>query len=292
MFMNKLLKCLFILLYLAAMGCNALESVSNDSSPEADLEQAKMDLNEGNYQGAINILEPGYNSSNPDPEATRILASAYMGKAGFDLINLIENSDSDSDKPSFDVIASALGLDTTESPDAASAMSKAGAGSARYIQQASIDNFISYLEHAQTYLKSLVDAYNDDDDIVQLGMVSAVHFILEIGIQAADSAGIDNIPINKAAYQATFPSSAPDLSTLLSGMANNIDTGEGVLDSLRTDVTYVDNAVAVLDRRMGSDKDIAVKFNDFMDELLGSSNPADLNGTLVKMYISTFLLGY
>ncbi len=74
-----------------------------------------MALDDGNYQEAIDILEPGYDRSNPDPAAARVLASAYMGKAGIDLTYIIENASDDHDDESFDAIASALCLDIVNS---------------------------------------------------------------------------------------------------------------------------------------------------------------------------------
>ena len=110
--MKKTCSFLVRILFLSLAGCdgNVFDSVSNDSSDAADIEAAQMALNDGNYQEAIDILEPGYDRANPDPEAARILASAHMGKAGIDLTNILENAP-DENEDSFDVIASALSLD-------------------------------------------------------------------------------------------------------------------------------------------------------------------------------------
>ncbi|MRR14579.1 hypothetical protein EG833_03960, partial [archaeon] len=161
-------------LILFLSGCNAFEAISKDSSSEADLEDAQTALDDGDYQGAIDILEPGYDASNPDPASTRILASAYMGKAGIDLTNLVESS-GDDDRDNFDVIASSLSFDVTGTATVEEATGKAASGNAEYITQSSVAEFLEYLETAQSYLTSLVQITNEDDDKVHLGMVSAVH---------------------------------------------------------------------------------------------------------------------
>ncbi|MEA2102608.1 MAG: hypothetical protein U9P80_08575, partial [Thermodesulfobacteriota bacterium] len=104
----------FVVFLMILIGCdsNMLESLGDDSSREANLEEAQMALDDGNYDEAISILAPGYNPNAPDPVVARVLASAYMGKAGIDLTYLIENAgNSGSDGGAFDTIASALSVD-------------------------------------------------------------------------------------------------------------------------------------------------------------------------------------
>jgi hypothetical protein len=122
-------------------------------------------------------------------------------------------------------------------------------------------------------------------------MASAVHFILEVGLTAADTADITNIPINKAAYQATFPSDS-DWTALLGTMADTVDADTTLIASLVTDIANVQNAVVVLGENMGAGEDLTEEFNEFLTELLGSSDPDDLTGTLISAYLSEHLLGY
>lgn len=289
--MNLWWRILFIAAFLSMAGCksNLLEPLSDDSSREAQIEEARMALNDGDYQTAINILEPGYDPSSADPETSGILASAYMGKAGIDLTNLLEHAD-DTGSSSFDVIASVLSLHVVNAATSG-AEGESASSTARYIDQASINDFIASLEEAQGYLAALVGARGDDDDVVQLGMASVVHFILEIGLQAAGAAGVDNIPVNKEAYREVFPDEA-GTAALLTGFTTSIDSTDGVIPSLIDDITRVQDAVVVLDRRIGTDEDIAVKFNGFLSDLLGANEPADLTGTMIETYLSDHLLGY
>ncbi len=293
--MKKLICFLGIISSLALWGCdsNALKSLADDSSDAASIEEARMALNDGDYQGAIDILEPGHDSSNPDVEATRIIASAYMGKAGFDLTYIIENS-GDSDNESFDVIASALSLHITGDLARASSGEAAGeeASAARYLAYASLNTFIHYLESAQAYLTDLVDTYGNDDDTVQLGMVSAVHFILKVGLESADLM-TTNVPVNKAAYREVFPEHGDtDWGILLTSLATNIHNDTDLVQALRGDIAAVDNAVAVLNARMGSDEEVAEKFSEFLSELLGGGEIDTFDGADAANYIGSNLLEY
>lgn len=292
--MKKLIYLLWLVFLLSICGCNALESLSDDSSDAARLEEARMALNDGNYQSAIDILGPGYDPLHPDPEAGRILASSYMGKAGFDLTYILENS-GNSETSSFDVIASALSLDITDDPlrpSSEQAVMEAEAATARYLSYTSANTFIICLEEARGYLGNLVVIYGNEDDTVQLGMVSAAHFILKTGLEAADLMDT-NVPINKAAYRAIFPEhDETGWNILLSSLAANIDSDDELVQALRDDLTDVDSAVAVLIARMGSDEEIADKFSDFLTKLLGGGEIDTFDGQEIANYIGGELLEY
>lgn len=300
--MKKMVYFLSVIAFLSLTGCNMFEWLSDDSSDAADIEDARIALNDGNYQEAIDILEPGFNQSDPDAETAQILSSAYMGKAGIDLTYILENADN-SEGQSFDVISSALSIDIVDSitqEAAEQGETKAVPSTAKYISYSSATAFLTSLETARLYLAASVTANGLDDDKVQLGMVSAVHFILKIGVTAADLRDT-NIPINKKAYQEVFPNSA-SVNTLLTDLSNAINADQAVVDSLQDDVTYVYNAVNVLITRIGSDEELAEEFNDFMRELLGlgaSATNADIlaaintfDGPEISAYINTKLLDY
>lgn len=58
---------LLVAVILCMGGCssNLLESVSDDSSREADIESARIAIDDGDYQRAADILEPGYDPLAP-----------------------------------------------------------------------------------------------------------------------------------------------------------------------------------------------------------------------------------
>lgn len=284
--MRNLTFFLSLIIFLSLTGCNSnvLESLSDDSSSAADIEAARMAIDDGNYQKAIDILEPGCNQTNPDLEIARILASAYMGKAGIDLTYVLENA-SDGNNDSFDVLTSALSLDLIEGSSPENPENPP-----MYISFSSVQAFLENLEKAMAYLETLVLLYGNDDDKVQLGMASAIHFILKIGSEAAAVKGTD-IPINKAAYREVFPEDT-DWETDLDTLAGRIPLGGGIADSLQNDLTYLSVAVDVLKARMDPDEDIEEDFNEFLTEVLGGASIADFDGQEIANYIESYLLEY
>ena len=93
---------LALLLPLAALtGCgdtNVLKSLSSESSDETKMEEGIAALDSGDYNGAVAKL-----SSLPDSDDKRkYLASAYMGLAGFDTLDLIAAIDDARDNSSGD----------------------------------------------------------------------------------------------------------------------------------------------------------------------------------------------
>lgn len=307
--MRRITYLLLIVILFAFYGCdsNMLGSIANDSSDAAVIEEATIALNDGNYDEAIDLLEGKFDPASPDPEVGRILASAYMGKAGIDLTYIIENSESGGDD-SFDSIASALSLEVTSQAQAASfVQAKAEASTdPRFIVTSSVATLLTYLADSQEILNALVDYYTDnnitahDDDVVQLGMASALHFIMQIGYCAGDSRNY-NTPVNKYAYQEVFPDDQ-DWVTLLIALAAYIDSHSDVILSLQEDLSNVYAAVVVLITNNGADDDVADEFNDFMRELLGLSDSAgqneilaaidNLDGSMITNYIANELLEY
>ncbi len=98
-----------LLLGLVFMGCgdsNIFEGLADDNTNEAKLEEAQIALDKGDYTKAADILQDlcGLSAENPtsdptcDNETISLLASAYMGKAGLDLINIIKTAEDTSNQ--------------------------------------------------------------------------------------------------------------------------------------------------------------------------------------------------
>ena len=309
--MKRLRYILIFAILLALYGCNSnlLDSLADDSSEAAKIEAAQIALNDGDYDEVISLIGDDYDPSAPDSQVARILASAYMGKAGIDLTYLIENADS-TDGDSFDAIAAALSIEVTPQAQPSSfvqASPEAEASSdPRYIAIDSIQDLLLNLEHAQDILENLVNYYTEgnlspeDDDVVQLGMASALHFILEIG-HCIGEVAVSNAPINKYAYQGIFPQDE-DWQSLLDDLAAYIDSDQEIITSLTADLTNISTALRVLIATIGGDEDITDEFNDFLRELLGLDESADENaistaiseysGSIISNFVSTRLLAY
>ena len=305
------LRCVLIFFILLAFyGCdsNMLDSLADDSSEAATIEAAQIALNDGDYDEVISLIGDDYDPSAPDSQIARILASAYMGKAGIDLTYLIENADS-TDDDSFDAIAAALSIEITPQAQPSSfvqASPEAEASSdPRYIALTSIEDLLLNLQTAQNILETLVDYYTDDNlspennDIVQLGMASALHFIMKIG-HCTGEVVVSNAPINKYAYREIFP--PEDFISLLDDLETYIDDDPQIITSLITDLRNVSSALTVLIATIGMDEDIADEFNDFLREILGLDENADetalstaitgLSGSNIRVFINNRLLTY
>jgi hypothetical protein len=307
--MRNLLLTFTAILLMALAGCesNMLESLADDSSKEADIEAAKIALDDGNYDSAISALSSYKGSS--DPEVAGILSSAYMGKAGLDLTYMLEHIDA-SNTDNFDVIASAFSLKTTDQLNASSSvLYKAGSDATpRYITTGSVVTLLTNLSLAQKYLATSLAANPGDDDLtVQLGIASALHFIIDIGYIVAEVKDC-NIPINKAAYQAVFPQK-PDLITLgnqvneyLNTNVSRLQAFNGDKDGLHTDLWNVYLSVEVFINNIGSDESITSDFNKFVTDLLGlpeGSSKAVIEAAVesydgydLVSFINSKLLGY
>lgn len=268
------------LFLMALVGCesNILESVGDDSSKEASLEEAKMALDDGNYQKAINALS-GYKNST-DPEVAGVLSSAYMGKAGLDLTYLLENIDEENDNSNFDIIASAFHLQTSDQLFASSSVTYKAATDAtpRTITRESVLACLENLYLAKGYLQKSIDSNPDNDDlIVQMGLVSALHFIFDIGYVVAAERG-SNIPINEAAYTQLFPKTYTndqwtalgfDVSDALTSPSAELSAVGGDIEGIRNDLGNVFLTVKVFLKNLGADEEIYQDFNEFMTEILG-----------------------
>jgi hypothetical protein len=309
--MRKIILSFTVILFIALFGCetNMFDSFSNDSGSTSDIEEAKMALDAGNYDKAISILQDDYNPSSPDPEIASILASAYMGKAGIDLTYAIEHMGT-TETDHFDAISSALSLEITDQgfPSSSIMLKYAGPAEdagARFITASSLAELLENLNQTEEILTTLIDYYTanqldpDDDHTIQLGMASALHFILKVGsiiCQVQDC----NAPVDREAYLQVFPPD-DDWVTMLDEVAAYIDSHDEDLSALRADLTNVYNAVRVLIENIGNE-DITREFDGFMRDLLCISEDASegaisaaiqaYNGSNLVDFVHSKLLGY
>ncbi len=96
---------LSLLFFSMSMGCgNIFEDMADDGTQEAKLEDAQMALDKGDYTTAVNMLlslcglsanDPTTGNATCDTNTISLLASAYMGRAGLDLIKIIDTAAQD-----------------------------------------------------------------------------------------------------------------------------------------------------------------------------------------------------
>lgn len=77
-------------------GKSVFESMADDGSDEAQLEKARIALDEGEFDDAVEILEDlcGADLTAPtcDPEVVSLYASAYAGRAGLAVFDLVKEA--------------------------------------------------------------------------------------------------------------------------------------------------------------------------------------------------------
>lgn len=294
--MKKLIYMILPLLFIFSYGCdsNVMEPVADDSSQAADIEAAKMALDDGNYDKSIRLAQNHYDPANPDPEAGRILSSAYMGKAGVDLTYIIEFSGAENQE-SYDVIANALAHKTTSnmtpqmiSGAAALEFEEIQIDEPRFIDQASIADLLNAMNEAKTILQDLADSFSknnlspEDDDIVKLGMASALDFILKVSEAVTKITGT-NAPINKEAYNLVF---SADVNSLLIDLQSYLALHPGITGILIDDLINVKNAIVVMIDLIGADEDITQDFDQFIREILGLDNFTPVTDTVIREHLT------
>ena len=222
---------LALLLFLS--GCSndsAFEGISSDSGRDAVIEEAAIALDSRDYATTIQILTEIYTATSPDPRVSRLLSSAYMGRAGVDFVELIEYS-GQGEREDFDMVAESLALSWAPKLDNDESQCDAETGAvltsldesdsnydvyktAQFIDGHCIGYLIENLEQAQYILKILVEGdLHSLDDEIQLGVASAAHFIFVTGNAVADGMnyslslkpedrkpGTIPVPINMQAY--------------------------------------------------------------------------------------------
>ena len=221
--MKKILALSFLVLLIA--GCSndsVFQGMADDSTRDAKKADAAIALDNKQYDAVIDSLAELYNTNALDPQVSRLLGSAYMGKAGIDATGFI-GYESDSENDIFDIVRSSLLLnpspwipnnsDTStlscNVEDLTVLMTSSGGD---YIDGHCVDSIIEYLDKAKRIFYVL--QYKNmatPSDRIQYSILSAIHFGMLIGNDTAralnpslnssnPTPGSVPVPINKSAY--------------------------------------------------------------------------------------------
>jgi hypothetical protein len=242
---------LFFSLVLSGCGDNLFEGMSDDDSKESKLEDTRIALNKSNYDRALSIL----GKLNPyNPEVAKYVCSAYMGKAGFNTLDLAEKAaelKDEGNEGSFDLIGSLL--DDNEDG---------------MISIDDIDTNIQFALYAINVLIDLEAVKGELDDELKalLGTAAALHatYIL-LGIIQEDL-GTDDIPTTEAGIEAAYEGRDFDASSI----------SEDDLQGLNEDMHYMIEAVVAMTEMTGAEKeeenDLADNFDEFVDDIDGDGD--------------------
>lgn len=259
-----------ILLGLVFMGCgdsNIFDSMADDSSSEAKLEEGQIALDTGDYTKAIDIFSDlcGLDPADPassldnrtcDNSTVTLLASAFMGRSGLDLIKLIDAA-------------------------ADSGQTKTQQTSANAAEAVQTEDQQSFTQFSTLFL----DPNSNEQD-----MQNAVAILAGIDISTADQSLLlavaaaadtimiirDTIEIENFDQDTGLPTTVPSAGALVNA-ANEITpnipliiegiTGSGIADAdLIADIDAIQTSIAGTDLTVGS-----VELHDYLCSLSPSA---------------------
>jgi hypothetical protein len=283
-----------ILLLLSACSQDSiLEGISQDSGRDSKIEQARINLNNSNFDQVISDLSLMYTTSAIDTDVAQILASAYMGKAGVDLTVFISTSTSSGLNP-FDIAGTLITSSSVTIKD-----------KGRYIDGSLITKILDNITKAEETLLAL-EKYGkaSSDDRIQLGIASAAHFIMNLGNKTADGLnttllspyessrkpGSVPVPINSKAYNLYvtgntyyWPFIVP--STYIYVVSTN-------LSSFQRDLININNAVNAFSAAYPKNNPMRNSLNSFLYSALGVKPEVTITDELIMTYTSTGVYNY
>lgn len=284
-----------ILLLLSACSQDSIfEGVSQDSSKDTKIEQARIDLDNSNYDQVISDLSSIYTTTAINPDVAQLLASAYMGKAGIDLTIFIADSSSSGIDP-YDAVASMISSsDVTVS------------NNGRYIDGTLMTDYLENISLAEEILQVLVEMGKASNDAkIQLGVASALHFIMNVGNMTADGLnttlklipvsnrkpGTVPVPINTTAFQ--LYALSHEYSWPLIIPSTYVDsTSTGTTSSFANDLLNINNAVVAFSEAYPKTNRMRDDLNAFLYSALGIESDVPVTNELIMAYTSTGVNNY
>jgi len=313
------------ILLLTLFGCSndsVFEGLSDDSSMEATLEQAAIDLDDGNYEEVVNSLAGIYTTTALNPEVARLLVSGYMGKASIDMTNFIFYS-ADEEADNFDSIEATLSLflapedeDEDDDEPACSATNRTVLiidGDGVFIEGYCIEEMLEYLNNAKEIIFDLQDAgLETTEDILNLGLTSAVHYVFIVGSATANALnntldfslvenqkpGLVPAPINKDAYRQYQSASSLDYEwnhnwsrVDPSDFEEQDDDGDG-LTRYQENLINVKDAIHAIDEAISQPNEIRDELEEFLREALNMPTGEITDDTIIQTVTSTGIFEY
>lgn len=274
---------------LALAGCgdsNVFSGSSSDSGSSAKNEEGVAAINDKNWDKAITIYEQ-LNQSDPTPENRKYLASAYVGKSGFDTLKLTEQiaQNQESDVPESVVYDSVTTIFDTD-----------GDG---VISKAELDEKIAWLGKAikvfhpsyengavgKVGILETADPVLTDDEIFQAGICAALHAVLSVVGQLVDPGVVDpgdptQLLLTLVRLQAALAADPTFLTRVVAP------------DTLNADLALVDAARDILlrglvDNEADSNK-IANEFEKFLTDV-GYLPEGQVTSEELRLYLNSLL---
>jgi len=288
-----------ILLLLSACSQDSLfEGISEDSSRDSKIEQARIDLDNSNYDQVISDLSAIYTTSALDPEVSQLLASAYMGEVSIDLTLFIANSTSSGLEP-FDIAASMIQPPNENIQNGSRFIGHDDDGQTDALIVLDLLDYITKAKETLTILEK--KGLSTDDHRIQLGIASAVHFILNTGNTVADAfntslylpdvskhnPGTIPVPINSSAYiymkNEKYGYSWPTLviPAIFSEKVTN-----GTPTSYQEDLLNINHAITAFSKAYPESNKMRDALNAFLSSALGEEAGVQITDELIMTYTS------
>lgn len=239
------------------VGCD-----DNDSF-ESNLEEAKIAIDDGNFDKAVSILTAMAQTG----EVLDVLASAYAGQVGidtFEILGEVDDNDDDGNDGSIDLIGQILGV-----------------GDYNELTCPMVDTKLSILNLAITALLSStgndLNALTEDGNAT-LAIYGFTDFTLVLGDILCDNYGSTVVPANTVILTEAWIKA---LETDYGVDFDTISVGAGQLASINQDVAYVGLGITALD----GDNDLAEEFAAFIVDIGGD------DGSVTEAEFRSFLNG-
>jgi len=248
---------------------NVLGGISDDSSKESKLEDARIYINDRKYDKAISVLEP---MNQDDPEVLRQLAAAYAGRSGFETTKLLDaislyRDATDQGKTTLEIVAyMMLGNKVTITPEELEFV---------------LDNLMHSISLYERYMVLDPDARGV---ITQLGFVSLSHFcyqLVELVSLYLDENGIHpgEIEFSEAGLKNVFDSHDFSLPS----------EAEELINDMEDDISRMVHATLVIIDLLGEPDTAMEEINGFLSKIdngEGSGRDGVLTQEEIRYYFS------
>ncbi len=311
---------LLILFSLPLAGCSGdslFQGMSDDESYKAVIEEASIALDDKDYSKAINTLISVYDTTNPDPEVSRLMGSAYMGKVGIDVTYLLSSAD-DSGKDSYDKVMDLLVLNATTGTSSSESTEcdledltlLMILDDARFIDGVCMEDMMSYVNKAKRVF-DILDDFNrmNNNDRIRYGIVSSIHFSLSLSnavgtaLKRANTDPVNiPVPINKAAYVAyknetpwnvRYYYQWPYLGTLDAGASSRSVCSSTSIDTYKEDLIAVNTAISTLNQSTSDQNYIKDTLTAYLGDILeGSGISSEISVDAINNMTTTGLFTY
>lgn len=226
----------------AVLGCggNAFEGISDDDSFEARLETARMNIDDGEYREAIDILNDLKEEQPNNKVVTKYLSNAHAGLAGlntFDLLEVIDDLDEAGDSGSIDMVGLVLG------------------DSDGMIMAEEVPDKLDNLNEAIDQLNTIEDP--TDDQIVQMGLLGVSRIGVTLAKIISSDTGNASLTLTEDGIQSEYDTK-PEFE--------DGDVSDEDLENLTNDIRNIGEAVTVMTESYSYDNDLNEDFLEFKND--------------------------